>query len=432
MRRGWLAGAAYLWSACNTPTEAPPPEVVEEVPTANTETFQVAGGMTAAKIAALVPAPPTRQSTTPVPLPPEDRYKSTAAYLEAFLKARAADPTNPWAIGHGMLALGPDFVLSNGRPAIDHVFETYAERFTVDGHGFVRFPTTKGSTRVEPHTGLMLKALTEIGVSPDRAVTVAGTPATVADLYRGVLVHASVDPRTGRSSFSSPNDMPWALQALATWAPVSGEKPDLRWQAEDGTQMSLLDLSMLTTSVLVAESQPLFDSMKAGAALEKRGQGVFKFTCGGAHMLQGAAYANARGFTSDLSRKGIQGQVPLMFWRLTNELQVYDDLMKRIDKEEHLVLLLVQRLKFTGHFLETMHKMAIEGYYTPDEQQLRYLQGAADQVVLTVKALESRGVFTNLDAIRARDEQLYLDVIGDSAHALRGLRLAMGTGQLAW
>ena len=412
------------------PAEAPappPPEVAE--PERAAETFQVQGGMDAAKIAALVPVPATREGRTPTPLAADPRYDKTIAYLDAIVRKRAADPDNPWAIGHGLLALGPDLVLSNGRHAVDHVFETYAERFEVDGQSFVRFPRTKGDVRVEPHAALMLKAFTEAGVSPDRAVTVAGAPATPADLYRGVLISSSVDPRSGKSTFSSPNDMPWALQALAAWAPT---ERDLRWVSVDGTVMSLQDFAVLNTSVLIAESQPLFDAMQAGAALEKRGQGIFKFTCGGAHLLQGSAYAVGRGITTDLATKGVQGQVALMYWRLPAELAIYDDLMRRIDKEEHLVLLLVQRLKFTGHFLETLHKMGIMGLYTPTPEQEAVLKGVADQVVLTVQALQSRGVYDNLDAIRAKNEQLYLDVIGDSAHALRGLRLATGAAGLRY
>ena len=62
----------------------------------------------------------------------------------------------------------------------------------------------------------------------------------------------------------------------------------------------------------------------------------------------------------------------------------------------------------------------------PTPEQAKMMQGAADQVALTVQGLQSRGVYDNLDALRKTNEQLYLDVIGDSAHALHGLKLAMG------
>lgn len=428
MRRAapWLLVAAL---ACSGGEPPPEPDLDEEVETTAKETFQGGGGINTASIAALTPVVPEREATTPVPLPKEERYSRTATFLRAQVQKRATDPNTPWTIGHGMIALGPDLVLSNGQPAVEHLFATYARRFEVDGHTFVRFPRKVGGTRVEPHAALMLKIFTESGVSPDRTVMVEGHEHTVADLYRGVLVGSAIDPVKGTSTFTSPNDMPWALQALATWAP---EGNDLKWRASNGTQMSLVDLGVLNASVLMAESQPLFDTMQAGAALQKRGQGLFGFTCGGAHLLQGTAYAAGRGYTSELAKKGLQGQVALMFWRLSGELQVYDDLMRRIDKEEHMHLLLVQRLKFTGHFLETMHKMAILGFYQPTPEQQRVLQGAADQVVLTVKALDEQGVYKRIDAIRATNEQLYFDLVGDSAHALRGLELAMGTATLRY
>jgi hypothetical protein len=60
------------------------------------------------------------------------------------------------------------------------------------------------------------------------------------------------------------------------------------------------------------------------------------------------------------------------------------------------------------------------------------LIGAAQQIALTTQALQAAGVFQNMETLRTQDEQLYLDVVGDAAHALRGLRLATGAGTLAW
>ena len=86
----------------------------------------------------------------------------------------------------------------------------------------------------------------------------------------------------------------------------------------------------------------------------------------------------------------------------------------------------MQRLKFTGHFLESMHKMAALGLYEPTDQQRVLLTGVADQLVLTVEALGQQGVFDQLDALKTAKPQVYLDIVGDSAHAVRGLKLALG------
>jgi len=442
------AGTALLLMgfalACGEPAPAPAPapaaDAADAAPAARTDTFTAAPrGLDAAAIAALAPQPPTRVGRTPAPLPDDPRYAGTVARLRAIVERWGADPQNPWAISHALLALGPRVPLPDGRDAVTAVFELWAERFEVGGHTFVRFPRKRGDIRVEPHAALMLKNMVEVGVSPDQQVQVQGHPHTVADLYRGVLLSSALDPRANRSTFASTNDMPWALAGLAAWAPPpapgaapAGATPDLKWTAADGTPMSLLDFSIFNASVLFAESQPLFDTMQAGAALQKRGQGIFKYTCGGAHLLQGVAYAHARGYTTPLVAKGLQGQIALMFWRLTAELKLYDETMKALKEHDHMILLLVQRLKFTGHFLETMHKMAAMGLFAPTNAQKQALKGAADQVVLTVEALESQGVLKDVGALRAKDEQLYLDVIGDSAHAVRGLELAMGKGEVRY
>ena len=77
-----------------------------------------------------------------------------------------------------------------------------------------------------------------------------------------------------------------------------------------------------------------------------------------------------------------------------------------------------------------MHKLAAMGFYRPSEQQQASLAGVAQQVVLTAKAIESQGAFDQASAIRKVDEQLYLDLVGDSAHALHGLELALGRAQI--
>jgi hypothetical protein len=437
VRRAHLALALLL--ACGedapeapaeTPAEAPAPaaaaaDATPKVP-APAAGPPPASGWSAATVDGLTPVVPSRAGKTPAPLASSPAIDTTLQRLERVVKKHGGDPTNPWAIGHALIGMGPDFQLSNGQPAVDWLFSEYAVELTAEGVTTVQFPRKKGDIRVEPHKQLMLKAMTESGVSPDRAVTVQGKPHTVADLYRGAVLASWLVPARNHSSFSSPNDMPWAVQALSTWAPPG----DFGWTAIDGTPMVLDDLATFTTSVLVAESQPLFQAMEAGAALQKRKQGVFAYTCGGAHLLQGTAYAVARGRSTDLAYKAIQGQIPLLYWRLPQELKVYDDATSRAP--QHARVLLVQRLKFLGHWLETAHKLAILGFYAPTAEQQRSLDGAAQQLALTVEALEQQGMFGAMDQIRAEDEQLYLDLIGDSAHALHALRIARGEHTIAW
>ena len=407
------------------PAEAPSAAADAE-PATRTDSFNTGPRRwTPATVATLQPVPPTRSVFTPAPLASNPRYDKTLATLRDAVTKHAGDPDNPWAIGHGLLAMGPDFVLSNSQPAVDWIFSQYAEELPLgDAAGDYRavvFPRSRGEQRIEPHAGLMLKALTEIGVAPDKAVTVQGQPHTVADLYRGVLMSSYLVPERNHASFESPNDVPWALQGLATWAP-----PDtpLLWRTPDGTDMALSDLTAFSASVLIQESQGLFRAMEAGAEFEKRGQGIFKYTCGGSHLLQGTAYSVARGNGTEVARSGMTGQAALMFYRLPVELLIYDRLMERAP--QHMLLLLVQRLKFLGHYLETQHRLAALGFYAPTAKQKELLEGAATQLVLLVEAMEERAIFDAMDALRTEQEQVYLDLIGDSAHAINGLEIALG------
>ena len=56
------------------------------------------------------------------------------------------------------------------------------------------------------------------------------------------------------------------------------------------------------------------------------------------------------------------------------------------------------------------------------------LEQVAAEVVKSVVMLQEIGAFKQLDNIRTAQEQLYLDLVCDSAHTLRGLCIAMGEG----
>ena len=86
--------------------------------------------------------------------------------------------------------------------------------------------------------------------------------------------------------------------------------------------------------------------------------------------------------------------------------------------------LLIQRLKLTGHTLETLARISTSGFDdAPDHRALaKYITDLSQSVL----ALQADGAFENIDIIRQKNEQMYLDLVGDSAHALRGLRIATG------
>ena len=407
-----------LWllacSSSSTPDDAEPAPAPAPAPVTESVVYSQNN------ITALQPTLPVREASVTKTLTPNPQLDVTIARLTEIVDQHAGDPTNPWAIGHGLVARGEDWTLSNGENAIDWLFSEYAQEQTFGSSTLVRFPEKQGSARIEPHAELILKMLTETGASPDRIVTVQGNPHPLADLYRGAVLESYLDPRTNHSSFQSTDDLAWALQALSAWG-----QPDLVWLAVDGTPMSLKSFALFNAAVLKQESLPIAQAMAAGASFERQGQGIFRYTCGGAHLLQSVGYAAARGIGGEQLSGLFTEQIALAFYRLPRELAIYDAASKRFP--DQVDALLVQRLKFAGHFLESMYKFEAMGLFSPDEVQREVLDGAAMQVALTVEALYNQGVIDQLPQLRTDNEQRYLDIIGDSAHALHGLQLGMGT-----
>jgi len=269
-----------------------------------------------------------------------------------------------------------------------------------------------------------MKALAEAGVRLDTSVTVEGESHQLGKLYFDTVLGTYLDLSTGGSSFTSPNDMPWGLQAIATYAPN-----DLAW-SNQGRPQELNQLASFLVHVLTMESQTLFRWMTQGGDFRKDGQGIFGYTCGGSHMLQGAAYLVGKGFGTPEDRQKIAAQVELLFWRFPRELQVYATAVEQHPTQE--LVITVQQLKFVGHWLESVNKMAAMKLFEPTPNQQSAMGEAVRILVATAKQLKLTGAMDNLEALREGNEQLYLDIVGDASHAVRGLELALGRATIAY
>jgi hypothetical protein len=411
---------ALLLLGCGGPPETTVPE---PAPAAAPDPAPAPGRWTPASISQLQPAPPATKATTRHPVTVDPGIAKTMRRLGQVVDDRARDPDDPWALGHGILVRGADMKLADGSSAVDHLFAKYALSFEAQGNQLVWFPEQTGNTLIQPHAELLLKALTEAGVSPARRVLVEGQSHPVADLYRGSVVRTYLVPEANHSSFASTNDMPWALQALAAWAPA-----DLQWQALDGTPMSLDTLTDFNAVVLKKETRFLARAMAQRSPFKKQRQGIYQYTCGGAHLIQGVGFAVARGFGHKRGVELVKEQGPLALFRMQVELEQLDAAAKAQPTVAFQVH--IQRLKLTGHTLETLHKMSAAGQLQQDERTTKAMQWVASEVVRSVALLEGHKAFDRLDKIKAKDLQLYRDIVGDSCHALRGLLLATGEGHV--
>jgi len=372
---------------------------------------------------------PTRKATTPYPLVADGEMESALKALKRLVAQETADPDNPWAIAHGLLALGEGLQLNNGKGAVEGLFEGYAEHAHTEGHPLIAFPQRATGPDgkdipVEPHTDLIMKALAEIGVRLDTQVEVKGEARQVGELYYDTVLSTFLDKGTGAASFTSPNDMPWGLQAIATYAP-----PGLSWVAQ-GKPQKLDELTEFMVHVLTMESNALFERMTRGGEFAKDGKGIFAYTCGGAHLLQGAAYLVGKGFGGEAEREKLQAQVQLLFWRFPRELSLYARAVEQLPKQK--LVITVQQLKFVGHWIETVNKMAAMKLFDPTADQQAAMGEAVKILVQTAKELKMTGAMDNLESLRQGNEQLYLDIVGDAAHAIRGMELALGRAHVAY
>ena len=371
------------------------------------------------------PRLPQRVALSPFPVNRTPDIDRALLELGKVVDSQAGNPDDPWAIAHGILARGAEFELTNGENAVDWLFARYARTEEIHGRNLVYFPAELeieglGNVEIEPHTDLVLKALAEVGLRLDHAVEVEGQAHQFGEVWWHSVMTTWLNKSDGSSSYVSPNDMPWGMQGIASFA-----AEDLSWGAK-GQSMVLDDMAQLLVHILTQESTFMIQQMNRGQDFEKRGQGVFAYTCGGAHLLQGAAHMVARGFGGDEQRDLVMVQGPLLLYRFPRETAIYREMMSQYPAMR--VTLLAQQLKFTGHWLESVHKLAASGLFVPDPVAQVVLADAVMLLVSTVVELKQLGVLDNLSEVHEQNPQLYLDLVGDSAHAIRGLELALGEG----
>ena len=80
--------------------------------------------------------------------------------------------------------------------------------------------------------------------------------------------------------------------------------------------------------------------------------------------------------------------------------------------------------------METTSKFEILGLHTTNEIHKKMQRGALDQLALLVEALRQEGLIQNPQ--KAVTQQLYLDMIGDAAHAVYAMELATGKRPLRY
>lgn len=398
---GLLAcGGIGLGCPASETSPPPPPPVAKSV-------------KTPPKAKAPPKAPPP---ATPPPPPPyreagPQEIKDTLAKLEEWVRPGLTDPKNPWALAHGLTAFGNTLITQDKRKAVDVIVEDFAKLEQMSSRSVFGFaPKTEEGLPLEPHPDLMVKSLVESGLPLKIRFS--------ANQSRGGQVTLKRLVEDAAWAFTPPKtDQDWHQFAwsYALFVQAFGLKPI-------ETQAGPQDLAALTDRALARlekEQAFLLKSMQQNRPdlVQKRKQGIYGHSCGGLHFLNAVVLgAKHRGRAEDLARA--KKQLDILVFRWEAERRIYRRMKKQYPK--HRLLLLVQELKFYGHALESLALAHERGLLDANETVKQTARRIAADLIDTVWKLQN--AYIRQEGIRQTSPQVYYDLIGDGAHAIRGLR----------
>ncbi|MEW5739169.1 MAG: hypothetical protein AB1938_09600 [Myxococcota bacterium] len=334
----------------------------------------------------------------------------------------AADPKNPWALAHGVKVFGPSYLASDGRRAVDVMFKDFLQRNALpDGgalpgapFGFARYAAD--GTPIEPHANLNVKALVADAHAPlSTKVPVAWGTLTLQQLVDGVKQGFRHAPQ--RQEYWK--DVGWTLDLFA-----STQKPGVTWKTADG---ETIDLDQIFDDAL-AELERETADLKAGMEkfqpqVDKRKQGIYAHSCGGLHFVQGVlAWAKHPTVRKKWGAR-VDTQIAILMYRLESERRQYDAAYQQAvtTAPQYKLVMLVQMVKFYGHFLETAARLKTDLKWKPTTAQQQAIATAKALLDSAVRSLEESKAFEQMKALEKSQPQVYLDLIGDSCHAAHGL-----------
>ncbi|MBX5481312.1 MAG: hypothetical protein IRZ16_05620 [Myxococcaceae bacterium] len=350
------------------------------------------------------------------------------AQAEATLRTEclltAADPKNPWALAHGIVALGPAFAAADGRRAQDVIVRDFVHRVDaqrtdggVDRTVFTFDRYAPDHTPIEPHANLLIKSLVLAGLKDTQAWETPSGKVTLGDLVKGVELGFTHVPQNELYW----EDVGWTLDLLAErHTPARSRFVNTR-----GETVDLIDVMNDALAYLELAQKDLAEGMdQHRPEVPKRKQGIYAHACGGLHLIQAINHWARFPQVRKAWGKRWERQIDVLFYRLGSEQRQYDAAWAQAQKMPQFKLpIAVQRVKFYGHFLETVGRLKKENGYRFDAKQKAAIDHARALLAQAVVDLEALDAYAKLPALKTSQPQLYLDLIGDSCHAAHGLAL---------
>jgi hypothetical protein len=340
--------------------------------------------------------------------------------LEEQCLMNAADPTNPWALAHGITGLGKKFAAADGRLAGQVMVNDFLLKISVpDGgaplgspYGFLKY--APDGTPIEPHTNLISKTLVLSGfpMSTTFATRSAGkvTLQQLVDSAKAGFRHVPQNEDYWK-------DVAWTLDLFG-----AGLKPgNAKFKVSDGT---VIDFDQVMDDALAYHEQATA-GLKAGLdkglpSVPKNKQGIYAHSCGGLHLTQALIAWARHPEVRKKWGKRFEDLVAVLFYRLDSERAQYEQALQQAP--QYRLQVLTQMVKFYGHFLETTARLKTEAGWKPTEAQAMSVRKAKALLDAAARWLEEDKAFTRMDQLKQTNHQVWLDLIGDSCHAAHGLQ----------
>lgn len=330
--------------------------------------------------------------------------------------ARATD--DPWAMMHGIRAIGKTFAVAGG-PAIEYVSMHQLQEKPEGGHKYLAMPVA-----TEGHPNTFLKTLLEVGVSLDHPITAAGRRRTVADLLHDAKQLFSYEP--GKISGAA-DDLSWSIIAFAITTPPTQDG----WRNAWGRKIRFRDVAAYGLATLEWASTDFRKAMAGGRTPTKKDR-ISNFTCGGTHLLYSLGVAARYGHLTKEGRRRFAEQLTLLIWRLKVDLLLLDQYYEVVAKaypgkeEAWRPYKLESRLKFLGHAQEILGYNALFRLVHLTSEQEEQVQQAGQTLAETLREVAK----LDFSAIKRDKRKLYHLLIGDACHAYHGIHMALGENQV--
>ena len=325
----------------------------------------------------------------------------------AIARDYASIPDDPWAVCHGIRAMGRTFTVTGGRRAVDYLLETHLALVpTPGGRTALAFPED-----VEIHPNMFLKTMLEAGVPLDHPFTHEGRRRTLREVLDGARTLFRPTQVAG-----SPNMLPWSMIAFArTTTPLKA-----RWTNGWGEAVDFDPIVEAALGLMEQGSLPLMHAMREGQPLASKAP-VHAFTCGGTHMLYALLTTMDAGYRGRDRLERTRRQVDLVLWRMTADIELmgrfFDERPPPVGRHWFE---LDAKLKLYGHAEECLALATRHGLVTLTAAQ----QAQRREATVALRGMLEEMEKKTLREARALHSELYRQLVGDACHARHGLTFA--------